>query len=167
MKPAYVDNFDLSYELFPAEGELLNVSLFYKRFNDPIEWVYTLNGGTDYTYSNVNAESADNYGIEIDVRKNLDFIGLKNFSWSFNGSLIKSRVHFDDNSRQKNRPMQGQSPYLINTGIFYQNNGWSAALLYNRIGKRIIGVGRSMGTGENIVNVPDSYEMPRLSLIHI
>lgn len=161
LKPAYVDNFDLSYELFPAEGELLNVSLFYKRFNDPIEWVYTLNGGTDYTYSNVNAESADNYGIEIDVRKNLDFIGLKNFSWSFNGSLIKSRVHFDDNSRQKNRPMQGQSPYLINTGIFYQNNGWSAALLYNRIGKRIIGVGRSMGTGENIVNVPDSYEMPR------
>ena len=57
--------------------------------------------------------------------------------------------------------MQGQSPYLVNTGLFYQNKGWSAAVLYNRIGKRIIGVGRSMGTGENIVNVPDSYEMPR------
>ena len=161
LKPAYIDNFDLSYELYPAEGELLNVSLFYKRFNDPIEWVYTLNGGTDYTYSNVNAESADNYGIEVDVRKNLDFMGLKHFSWSFNGALIKSRVHFEDGSRQKNRPMQGQSPYLVNTGIFYQNKGWNAALLYNRIGKRIIGVGRSMGTGDNIVNVPDSYEMPR------
>lgn len=161
LKPAYVDNIDISYELYPADGELLNVSLFYKRFKDPIEWVYTINGGTDYTYSNVNANNADNYGIELDIRKNLDFIGLNNFSWSFNGSLIKSKVHFDDNSLQKNRPMQGQSPYLVNTGLFYQNKGWSAAVLYNRIGKRIIGVGRSMGTGENIVNVPDSYEMPR------
>ena len=62
--------------------------------------------------------------------------------------------------------MQGQSPYLINTGIFYQseNKGWNAAIMYNRIGKRIVGVGRSMGTGDNIVNVPDSYEMPRNTL---
>ena len=38
------------------------------------------------------------------------------------------------------------------------------ALLYNRIGKRIIGVGRSEGitSGDNInARVPDSYEMPR------
>lgn len=37
-------------------------------------------------------------------------------------------------------------------------------MLYNRIGKRIIGVGRSEGTSSgNDVNsrVPDSYEMPR------
>ena len=42
---------------------------------------------------------------------------------------------------------QGQSPYLINAGFFYQHadSGWNAALLYNRIGKRIIGVGRSLG----------------------
>lgn len=62
--------------------------------------------------------------------------------------------------------MQGQSPYLINTGIFYNDtkNQLSIALLYNRIGKRIIGVGRSEGTSSgNDVNsrVPDSYEMPR------
>ena len=59
--------------------------------------------------------------------------------------------------------MQGQSPYLINAGFFYQHadSGWNAALLYNRIGKRIIGVGRSLGTADNEVRVPDSYEMPR------
>ena len=62
--------------------------------------------------------------------------------------------------------MQGQSPYLINTGIFYKNEAYQMhiALLYNRIGKRIIGVGRSEGTtsGDNInARVPDSYEMPR------
>ena len=31
----------------------------------------------------------------------------------------------------------------------------------NRIGKRIIGVGRSLGSAGNEVRVPDSYEMPR------
>lgn len=37
---------------------------------------------------------------------------------------------------------------------------------YNRIGKRLIGVGRSLGstTGDQTVNIPDSYEMPRNSL---
>ena len=36
------------------------------------------------------------------------------------------------------------------------------ALLYNRIGKRIVGVGRTEGNGEQkTVRVPDSYEMPR------
>ena len=61
--------------------------------------------------------------------------------------------------------MQGQSPYLINTGLFYKNEGQqlNISLLYNRIGKRIIGVGRSEGSSgsEDNARVPDSYEMPR------
>ena len=60
--------------------------------------------------------------------------------------------------------MQGQSPYLINTGLFYQHPNWNMniAVLYNRIGKRIIGVGRTVGTsGEQTTNIPNSYEMPR------
>ena len=64
--------------------------------------------------------------------------------------------------------MQGQSPYLINTGIFYKNERQQLdiALLYNRIGKRIIGVGRSEGTtgDDSNARVPHSYEMPRNSI---
>ena len=161
LKPAYIDNFDLSYEFYPSEGELISVSLFYKHFKDPIEWSYTVSGGTDYVYSNINADSANNYGVEIDIRKNLDFIGLRDFSLSLNAAIIESKVHFDESSTQTDRPMQGQSPYLINAGLFYQKKGWNAAVMYNRIGKRIVGVGRSMGSGDNIVNIPDSYEMPR------
>ena len=161
LEPAYIDNFDFSLEFYPGAGELLSVSLFYKRFRNPIEWVYTVSGGTDYIYSYENAKSADNYGIEADIRKSLDFIGLPDFSLNVNAALIKSKVHFDESSTQKNRQMQGQSPYLINAGLFYQKKGWGAAVLYNRIGKRIVGVGRSMGTGESTVSIPDSYEMPR------
>lgn len=60
--------------------------------------------------------------------------------------------------------MQGQSPYLVNTGIFYYNEPLqlSVNLLYNRIGKRIVGVGRTTGGGDasRNIRVPDSYEMP-------
>lgn len=165
LKNCYVDNLDLRYEWYPSRGELISLAVFYKHFDSPIEWTYTVAGGTDLIYSYKNAKSANNYGVELDIRKNLGFIGLKDFSWSFNGALIKSKVQFEKGSKEENRPMQGQSPYLINTGIFYKNEPlkMDIALLYNRIGKRIIGVGRSEGsTGDDSNSrVPHSYEMPR------
>lgn len=165
LKAAYINNFDLRYEFYPSAGEQISVALFYKNFKNPIEWTYTVAGGTDLIYSFVNARGADNYGIELDIRKNLGFIGLRDFSLSFNGAIIKSNVRFAPGTNDIDRPMQGQSPYLINTGIFYNNqqNGWSASLLYNRIGKRIIGVGNRYGVGSDgtAKNIPNSYEMPR------
>lgn len=165
LKNCYVDNLDLRYEWYPSRGELISLAVFYKHFDSPIEWTYTVAGGTDLIYSYKNAKSANNYGVELDIRKNLGFIGLKDFSWSFNGALIKSKVQFEKGAKEEDRPMQGQSPYLINTGIFYKNAPlkMDIALLYNRIGKRIIGVGRSEGsTGDNSNSrVPHSYEMPR------
>lgn len=166
LEAAYVQNADLRYEVYPGSGEQVTLALFYKRFKHPIEWTYTVNGGTDLTYSYTNALAADNYGVELDVRKSLDFMGLRNFSLTFNGALIKSMVRFEEGSKEEDRAMQGQSPYLVNTGLFYQNEGCgvSAGVLYNRIGKRIVGVGRNIGTGGDTRNIPNSYEMPRNSL---
>ena len=165
LKSCYIHNIDLRYEFYPSRGEQITLAGFYKRFNNPIEWTYTVAGGTSLIYSYENAESADNFGLELDIRKDLSFIGLKNFSLSFNGTLIHSRVNFPEGSRNENRPMQGQSPYLVNTGLFYKNDRQqlNISLLYNRIGKRIIGVGRSEGStgSEDNARVPDSYEMPR------
>ena len=165
LQSCYVDNIDLRYEIYPSRGEIISIAAFYKHFDSPIEWTYTVAGGTNLIYSYKNAKSANNYGLEIDIRKDLGFIGLKGFSWSFNGALIKSRVEFGKGEKEENRPMQGQSPYLINTGLFYKNEQLmlDAALLYNRIGKRIIGVGRSEGSSASDDNarVPHSYEMPR------
>lgn len=165
LKAAYIQNVDLRYEWYPSNGEIVSVALFYKKFKSPIEWTYTVAGGTDLVYSYINAKGADNYGIEIDIRKNLGFMGLEDFSLSLNGSFIKSKVTFEEGNNI-DRPMQGQSPYLINTGLFYNRSGWSAAILYNRIGKRIVGVGNKYGTGADgsSRNIPNSYEMPRNSL---
>ena len=165
LEAAYIQNLDLRYEWYPSKGETVSLALFYKHFRNPIEWTYTVAGGTDLIYSYINAQGADSYGVELDIRKNLGFMGLEDFSLSFNGSLIKSTVRFDGGNNI-DRPMQGQSPYLINTGLFYNRSGWSAAILYNRIGRRIIGVGNKYGTGADgsSRNIPNSYEMPRNSL---
>lgn len=158
----HVDNLDLRYEFYPSKGDQITVAAFYKHFDAPIEWTYTVSGGTDLIYSYQNADGAHSYGVEIDVRKSLDFVGLKDFTLVMNASLIKSRVNFAATSRQKDRPMQGQSPYLVNAGLFYAHGPWNASVLYNCIGKRLIGVGRSLGsTADQTVNIPDAYEMPR------
>ena len=96
--------------------------------------------------------------METDIKKSLDFVGLNNFSLLFNGSIIHSKVVFTEGSVEHDRPMQGQSPYIINVGLFYQNDklGLNLSALYNVIGKRIIGIG---GTINN--DVPDMYEIPR------
>lgn len=69
LKNCYVDNLDLRYEWYPSRGELISLAVFYKHFDSPIEWTYTVAGGTDLIYSYKNAKSASNYGIELDIRK--------------------------------------------------------------------------------------------------
>ncbi len=165
LRSCHIDNVDLRYEWYPSQGDQISLAAFYKHFDSPIEWNYTVTGGTDVVYYYVNAKRAQSFGLELDVRKNLGFMGLRDFTLVFNGSLIKSQVNFEKGSRQKNRPMQGQSPYLVNLGLFYSHGAWNASAQYNRIGKRLVGVGRNLGsTGSQLVNIPDSYEMPRNSL---
>jgi len=166
LKPCYINNVDLRYEWYPSGGEQISFAVFYKNFQHPIEWIYTVTGGTDLCYSYQNADKATSIGMELDVRKDLKFIGLPQWSLNANIALIQSRVNFDDDSRQKDRQMQGQSPYLINLDLFYQSSDrrLNLGLLYNRIGKRLIGVGRNASASEQSANVPDCYEMPRNAL---
>lgn len=164
LKPAKIHNIDFRYEYYPNSKEIISLALFYKYFKNPIEWSY-LNSGGSYTYMFENALSARNFGLELDIRKNLEFMGLKDFSIVFNGAIINSKLYFPESSNEVDRPMQGQSPYIVNAGIFWQNDklGVNASLMYNRIGKRIVGVGRYDKSVASSINndLPDSYELPR------
>jgi hypothetical protein len=87
--------------------------------------------------------------------------GFRNFNLVLNASFIKSRVQFDPNSLSRNRPLEGQSPYIVNAGLYYQNNdnGITMSLLYNVIGKRISAVGRP--SPNQWEDIPDVYESSR------
>jgi hypothetical protein len=167
LKTALVDNIDLRYEFYPELGETVSIGAFYKHFKNPIEWTFIDSGGTfDYLYE--NAEKATNWGFELDVRKKLDFMGLRNVALSLNAAWIESNVTFDVADRlaaEPDRPMQGQSPYIVNAGLYYSSEklGLDAALLYNIVGKRIVGIGKAalVSGGDQSAVIPDSYEMPR------
>ena len=160
IKQAYIHNFDLRFEHYPSPNETFNIGVFYKNFRNPVEMVIMGNSPTQYTFENVL--SAYSYGIETDVRKSLGFIsGAENFSVILNAALIKSKVQFGPGDLNRDRPLQGQSPFMVNAGIFYynDNNGLMVTLMYNVIGKRIVAVGRpSPNQWEDIPNI---YELPR------
>ncbi len=159
-----INNYDFRYEYYPSPSETFVFGLFYKDFNKPIETIEINSGsGKDFTFQ--NALGAQNYGLELELRKSLESLGekdnflryLRNFMLVANASFIKSEIKVDTSkyfSSEAKRPMQGQSPYIINLGMYYQDNdhGLMVSLLYNVIGKRIIVVG---------LDNPDVYEMPR------
>jgi hypothetical protein len=160
IRQSYIHNFDIRYELYPANGETFSIGGFYKKFNSPIEQVILGNSPTQYSFENV--KSAYSAGLEAELRKSLGFISnLKDFSIVMNASLITSRVKFEPGSLARNRPLEGQSPYIINAGLYYQNDktGLMLSLLYNVIGKRIVAVGRP--SPNQWEDIPDIYEMPR------
>lgn len=160
IKQAYIHNFDIRYELYPATGETFNIGAFYKHFIDPIEQVILGNSPTQYSFENV--KSAYSAGVEAEARKSLGFIkGMDKFSLVMNASWIQSKVQFDPGSLFRDRPLEGQSPYIVNVGLYYQNDnkGMMFSALYNVIGKRIAAVGRP--SPNQWEDIPDIYEMPR------
>lgn len=170
VQPTYINNFDLRYEKYGENGDFYTISGFYKSFKDPIELSFIRSATGQFTPLNLG--DAIVYGTEIEIRKNLGFIpGLEKFRINTNLSLINSEQEFsndekanrEDNLRSgevldDTRPLQGQSPYLVNFGIDYTNdNGWNAGLFYNVQGKTL----QIVGSGD----IPDVYTLPFNNLL--
>jgi outer membrane receptor protein involved in Fe transport len=151
-----IQNLDARWEWFPRPGEVISLGVFAKWFDQPIERVIIPQAGT-LANSFVNADGANNYGVELEVRKGLDMLaaGLARFTAFANATLIQSEIDLGDNAAgltSSQRPMAGQSEYVVNAGLTY-TNGLSATLLYNVAGRRIYEAGAG--------GLPDSYEEAR------
>jgi TonB-dependent receptor len=160
-----ITNLDLRYEMYPRSGEMFTGGVFYKYFVNPIEQFYNESGVNTFSFTYNNAPSAVTYGVEGEFRKRLDFIApgtaaLEHFTAFTNASYIKNNVNLDATSAtgekvKANRPMQGQSPYVINSGIQWESEktGTSVTGLFNMIGRRIFLVGNK--------DNPSIWEAPR------
>jgi hypothetical protein len=147
LKIASVQNFDLRYEVYPGKGQMFTVSYFSKKFTNPIEIIQQINNKT-ITYENAN--SAKNSGFEFEFRTLLSsLIGgensaiLDDVTLFSNIAIIRSKVdvsNVSDANPEKSRPLQGQSPYVLNAGAQYINkdNGWAVSMNVNRVGNRIV-----------------------------
>ena len=106
-----------------------------------------------------NAKEAQNVGLEFEFRKSMGFTSgwLEDLFVSGNAAWIRSRVRLADNTgiqSSNNRPLEGQSPYVINGSLSYEpaEGSIGGAVLYNVAGKRITEVGA--------LGAPDYEEMP-------
>ncbi len=163
LRNAEIQNFDLRWELYPSLTETISLAFFYKDFTNPIEALYGNFGSEQTTFLFRNTERAFARGVEIDVRKSMaNLIKTKFFSrvsLLANVSMIDSEVRLGEDLSQLlragDRPLQGQSNFIVNSGVFYDDEirNLQINLNYNVIGKRILFVGGGA--------IPDTYEMPR------
>ncbi|MBI1226934.1 MAG: TonB-dependent receptor [Bacteroidetes bacterium] len=162
LKRTNILNADLRYETYRKGSQYFAASVFYKKFNDPIEQFYNNAQGADTrNFQWRNVPSAIDLGAELEFRLKLTKIApvLRNVTAFGNFSYIYSDVDISTLPGAKARPLYGQSPYLVNGGLTYDNRdyGFSTTLLANRIGRRIWVVGQDqyLHTWENPRTVLD------------
>ncbi len=168
LKRTLIDNIDLKYEFFISPTELASVGVFAKRFINPIEVVDNPKAqNPELTWENM--DQAMVYGFEFDFRKQLNFVDLlRHFKVGINFTYVYSEVSIDslelasiratDPEAKDTRQMQGQSPYIINASLGYQNRdiGLDINAVYNIAGPKLI-INVKGGT-------PDIYQQPFNSL---
>jgi outer membrane receptor protein involved in Fe transport len=152
LRRAKITNYDFRYEFFPGKAQLFSFSAFYKDFVDPIEIVFVPGIAGQAAY--LNSQSAKVYGVEAEIRTLVSSIfGVANehsllnkFTLSANAAYIKSEVKLPFiegtgtvSRLATDRPLQGQSPYLINASFAFndENSGISSTLSVNRVGDRL------------------------------
>lgn len=148
---ALIRNYDLRYEIFPAFGDVIAASYFYKSLTNPIEEARTYTSFVERTW--INAVKGKNYGWEFEIRKNLSFLSeyLMSSSVVANYTRIISSIPFRENKGNSTlqqiiegeRQMQGQSPYMYNISFSFVEPmfGTSLNILYNEYGSRIDAIG--------------------------
>lgn len=148
-----IDNFDLRWEYYFTDTELVSFSPFYKKFDKPIEIIAI-------TASDVqprNQDEADVFGFEFELRKDFTFIDPSLEGLSFNGNFtyVDSKIDLTPEEIIKyqsttivapsERTLLGQSPFSVNAGLDYRtpNSGFEGNLSYNVKGETlsIVGIG--------------------------
>ena len=162
LQRALIDNYDLRWEWYPSPSESLSLGAFYKDFEDPIESYVVASVASRQSYT--NAAGATNAGIEADFRQSLGF--GSDSAWqdvyvAGNAALIRSRVDLrgaDGTQTSTVRPLQGQSPYVVNLQVGYEpmDKPMSGSIMLNRAGPRILDVGAD--------GIPDEVEQGRTRL---
>ena len=159
-----ITNLDLRWEWFNTPGSLLAASVYHKDLQSPIERVIIDNDNGLQEFQNV--DNATILGAEFEARQRLDAFGLAgpvlgNLSLGGNVTLTRSRITIGEDELAERRlvnpdaadtrPLQGQSPFLVNVDLAYDNpvSETRAGLYFNVFGRRLSRVG-----------VPDVYERP-------
>ncbi|MGV8094862.1 MAG: TonB-dependent receptor domain-containing protein [Mangrovibacterium sp.] len=158
LNPTYTDNVDVRMEWYPAPGEVLSLSAFYKKFKDPAELLtYNPQGAGNFTSFAFNLDKSTAKGLELNLRKSLGFMApgsfLDRLYLSGNATVLKGDVSYnldrlitiasgldpDGNyAADRNRPLQGMANYLLNAGLSYEGRLVGLTANYSTNGRKLV-----------------------------
>ncbi len=165
-------NLDLKYEFFPSGGELLSLTGFYKRIEDPINKVQDRGSAGVFSYFNAG-EQAEIYGLELETR--LEVIRMEDgAAYDFNLGFNASRMwHSQDLKELRNENgqllrtfrykgltetgLQGASDWIFNGSlnlVVGTENPFMASLVANYASDKIYALGapERQSDSENFYN---------------
>lgn len=151
-------NFDLKYEFFPSAGEVVSLTGFYKKIDDPINRVQDRGSAGVFSYFNAG-EEAQVYGIELETR--VDIIENENpqgfdFGVSLNASRMWHEQDLKDEFRdgtllrtfrynnKTNIGLQGASDWILNGSLNIStdsDNPFRASIVANYASDKIFALG--------------------------
>lgn len=150
---ARIDNYDLRLEWYPSPGEAVSAGFYYKDIAEPIEEMSALTNTGVSGFKHGNLPFARIYGAELEVRKQLAFVGGSVFRHM--GIILNACVNYTEASNKADlvpynmenvypggnlRSFMGAAPWIINMGLFYDNksSGSRFSLQYNACADRML-----------------------------
>ncbi|BCE01051.1 TonB-dependent receptor plug domain-containing protein [Marinicellulosiphila megalodicopiae] len=146
--PTTIDSIDTRFEWYGKNDREFTFGAFFKSFENHIE--KSVRAGSEGLVTYMNLSRANNFGFEIEVKNDLGLAKsrLSDFYVSSNLTYINSTLSLTDEEKgvmtNNKRPMQGQSDWLANIQMGYDNinTGTQGTLVYNYTGKRVDEAGR-------------------------
>src|SRR5688572_21528745 len=154
LQRALIQNVDARWEMFPGGRSILATSVFFKRFDKPIERVVIAGAQPISTFQ--NSDSARNFGVELEAAYDLGQGFFVNANYTFVDSTITLLPEQRSVQTSLERPLAGQSKNLFNVTGEYAVRGSSLRVLVNYAGDRISDVGANQA--------PDIVEQGRESV---
>jgi len=145
LQTAEIENYDLRYELYFGDDDYFSLTAFKKRIKNPIEQ-REVEFAEEQVFTWINAEFAENEGIEFEIRK---YFGEYIYVTS-NATFIDSAV-FDETTELElgispgSRPLTGLSKELYNLQAVYESDALKASLAYNKRSRRLYAIAAAPG----------------------
>lgn len=167
---SFTNNFDIKWEFFPTNDQLISLAVFYKDITDPINRTVQRGGESIWTYENTG-EKAEVYGIELESKINLikptydeenDIDSGIDLNFVFNATLMHheqdlklvptadgaSATDFFKFGTNSSTGLQGASDFIMNTNLNLKTageNAFGASLNANYSSDKIFVLGSAEG----------------------
>ncbi len=167
---------DFRWEWFPRTNEVFAVSVFAKQIYHQLTKVFIYNSqgnfATNPEFPIVEFQNDPNmgqvYGMELEARKDLGFMGFRHLFVGANVLLAASVItknparlqadRINDRQSPGTSPIFEQAPYAVNAYLDYDNSrsGTNVTASFNVVGERLIQV--------QLDGAPDIYDRPAPTL---